>query len=61
MHQLPTHQPVPQLPSQQLLLLLQLDQDALVLMSSSGGVGQHLVHGAVGHVLVYTVARLAWG
>jgi len=30
--QLATHQPILQLPPQQLLLLLQLDQDALVLM-----------------------------
>ena len=34
--QLATEQPVLELPPQQLLLLLQLDQDALVLMSSPG-------------------------
>merc|ERR1712107_502339 len=51
--------PISELALQQTLLLLQLLKDPLVLMSSPGKVGEHLVDGSVRNVLVHAEARLA--
>lgn len=51
----------PQLPLQQCLLLLQLDEDGTVLRCPPRQVRQNLVNWAVGNVFVHRVTRLTWG
>lgn len=58
--QLAAEQATAQLDQQQLLLLADLLQDALVLDGATRQIGQHLVHRAVRNVLVGRVAGLAW-
>lgn len=57
---LPAQQPAFQLPPQQAAFPLRTLHEAAVLLGSAGQVGDDLIHGAVGNILVHGESCLTW-